>query len=199
MPIMDGFQATNVIRNMPEPYCSLPIVALTANVLTSDREKSLELGLNEHLTKPIEQEDLITVLSLWLKPAKQREHKTASIEKGNITIEGIDLDDCYKRLNNNQMIVRKVFNLFADQYKNIDQLINSKAHDQDWEAVSSLAHSLKGNAANISAIKLANIASSIEEGVKERPHNELNSQLPELSAELAVVLKAIETHISINH
>ena len=138
MPIMDGFQATNVIRNMPEPYCSLPIVALTANVLTSDREKSLELGLNEHLTKPIEQEDLITVLSLWLKPAKQREHKTASIEKGNITIEGIDLDDCYKRLNNNQMIVRKVFNLFADQYKNIDQLINSKAHDQDWEAVSSL-------------------------------------------------------------
>ena len=53
MPVMDGYQATQTIREIPNIGNSIPIVAMTAHAMVKDREKSLAAGMNEHLTKPI--------------------------------------------------------------------------------------------------------------------------------------------------
>ena len=52
MPEMDGFTTTRLIRQMPEPHCSIPIIALTADAMQGDREKCLEAGMNDYVTKP---------------------------------------------------------------------------------------------------------------------------------------------------
>ncbi len=53
MPVMDGFESTKCIRELEEPYCDIPIIAVTANTMEGDREHCLEVGMNEYLKKPV--------------------------------------------------------------------------------------------------------------------------------------------------
>ena len=69
MPRMDGYQATRTIRHLEEGHMPTPIIALTANALTGDREKALDAGMDDHLSKPYTVEDLQNVLARWL-PSK---------------------------------------------------------------------------------------------------------------------------------
>ncbi|HEY4209139.1 MAG TPA: response regulator [Puia sp.] len=65
MPEMDGFTTTRAIRKMPEPYCNIPIVALTADAMKGDREKCLEAGMNNYISKPFRLEEIDEVLRLY--------------------------------------------------------------------------------------------------------------------------------------
>lgn len=66
MPVMDGLSATRAIR-ADDRFSALPIIAMSAHAMTGDREKSLESGMNDHLTKPIDPDILYTTLQKWLK------------------------------------------------------------------------------------------------------------------------------------
>jgi CheY-like chemotaxis protein len=66
MPIMDGFEATRNIRNSGEPYADIPIIAVTANALSSDRELCLQAGMNDYLSKPFKLDDIRSKLQDWL-------------------------------------------------------------------------------------------------------------------------------------
>ncbi len=62
MPEMDGFATTRLIRKMPEPFCNLPIIALTADAMQGDKEKCIEAGMNDYVTKPFRIEEIEAVL-----------------------------------------------------------------------------------------------------------------------------------------
>ncbi len=66
MPEMDGFEATQLIRAMPKPSCDTPIVAMTANALKGDREKCVEAGMDDYLSKPVKIDELLAVLGKYL-------------------------------------------------------------------------------------------------------------------------------------
>jgi signal transduction histidine kinase/CheY-like chemotaxis protein len=66
MPVMDGFEATRRIRDSGEPYANIPIIAVTANALSSDRERCLQVGMNDYLSKPFQLEDIRSKLQDWL-------------------------------------------------------------------------------------------------------------------------------------
>jgi CheY-like chemotaxis protein len=65
MPDMDGYETTAAIRDMPQ-FSDLPIVALTAKAMQGDREKSLAMGASDYITKPVDPNQLISVLRAWL-------------------------------------------------------------------------------------------------------------------------------------
>ncbi|MEV7774025.1 HAMP domain-containing protein [Kitasatospora sp. NPDC086791] len=65
MPEMDGYATTEAIRRMPQ-FAGLPIIALTAKAMKGDREKSLEAGATDHITKPVETDHLLSVMHEWL-------------------------------------------------------------------------------------------------------------------------------------
>lgn len=67
MPFMDGYETAQALRAMGGHYALCPVVALTAHALQGEKEKSLEAGMNDHLTKPVTQEALTTLLGRWLK------------------------------------------------------------------------------------------------------------------------------------
>ncbi|MBV5308213.1 PAS domain S-box protein [Chromatium okenii] len=67
MPVMDGYAATRRIRQQPQ-YQHLPVIAMTANVMTGDREKVLEAGMNDHIGKPINVREMFTVMAKWISP-----------------------------------------------------------------------------------------------------------------------------------
>jgi signal transduction histidine kinase/CheY-like chemotaxis protein len=66
MPVMDGFDATRNIRNSNEPYANIPIIAVTANALSSDKERCLQSGMNDYLSKPFQLDDIRGKLQDWL-------------------------------------------------------------------------------------------------------------------------------------
>ena len=70
MPVMGGFEATQEIRK-DERFKDLPIIAMTAHAMAGDREKSLEAGMNDHVTKPIDPDQLLSALVKWIKPGKR--------------------------------------------------------------------------------------------------------------------------------
>ncbi len=72
MPVMDGFEATRLIRGLPGAVSSTVLAALTANALAGDRERCLSVGMDDYLAKPVRREALQDVLSRWA-PARKAE------------------------------------------------------------------------------------------------------------------------------
>jgi len=73
MPVMDGIEATRIIRSDAR-FEGLPIVAMTANAMAADRDKCLKAGMNDHIPKPIDPEELFRVLAHWTKGDNRRSH-----------------------------------------------------------------------------------------------------------------------------
>ena len=68
MPVLDGYAATRALRQHPE-LRKLPVIAMTANAMAGDREKAIEAGMNDHIAKPINVEQMFATLARWLPRA----------------------------------------------------------------------------------------------------------------------------------
>ncbi len=71
MPEMDGFEACREIRKRESGAAHIPIVAITANAMKGDRERCLEAGMDDYVSKPFKQDDLKTVIQKWIPPVAQ--------------------------------------------------------------------------------------------------------------------------------
>ena len=66
MPEMDGYMTTRLIRQLPEPHCNIPIIALTADAMKGDKEKCLEAGMNDYISKPFKLEEIENALKRYM-------------------------------------------------------------------------------------------------------------------------------------
>lgn len=73
MPVMDGYEATRRIRADPS-LARLPVIAMTANAMATDRDKALAAGMNDYITKPLDIEATFATLLRWVRPAPAPAH-----------------------------------------------------------------------------------------------------------------------------
>jgi signal transduction histidine kinase/DNA-binding response OmpR family regulator/HPt (histidine-containing phosphotransfer) domain-containing protein len=179
MPVMDGVAATKKIRSDPQ-FQTLPIIAMTANVMASDREKCIEAGMNDHIAKPIDPDELFTVLLRWVKPT-ENEHPRAVVaspaasaavpakipEAGMPDIAGIDTKAALRRTGGNRQRYESLLRKFAQPSQNPIEEIRKALAVGDHSTAARAAHSIKGAAANLGAGAVADAAAKVEEAIND--------------------------------
>jgi two-component system, sensor histidine kinase and response regulator len=175
MPVMDGFTATRRIRDMERERGTrrLPIIALTANVMSEDRENCLAAGMDAHLGKPIEPAQLIEALSRFLKA---RAGAAALDRKALRELTGGDVE-----------FERELAQTFVSSGDQCLAEIIAALKVSDFDTVRKRAHSLKGASANIHALELSQAASSLEIAARENSIPAIGGLVDELSEKLAAV------------
>jgi response regulator RpfG family c-di-GMP phosphodiesterase len=153
MPEMDGYQATAAIRQSEPEGSHLPIIAMTAAAMAGDRERCLEAGMDDYLTKPIRIDALGAVLQKWVvAPAPDR---PGSLDSSQIDAL-LSLDDGAGEIL--REIVSEYLVNSTDERARLLHAIT--AHEARVTAMA--AHTLKGSSANVGATELASLCGDIE-------------------------------------
>ncbi|MCK5520359.1 MAG: response regulator, partial [Candidatus Marinimicrobia bacterium] len=181
MPVMDGVTAAKIIREKDK---NIPIIALTANAMPVDIEKTENAGMNEHLNKPIEVEKLYETLLKYL-PLKsvKRKDLSAKIEELDIPrfIE-IDTNIGLSHLSHNKKLFLKILKDFAVNYKDLEiERLNADEFQRT-------THTIKGLSLNIGAINLHTITCDLDE-------KQDKTLLPEFYEKLNLVINEIEEKV----
>ena len=159
MPIMDGLTATNIIRDIQKDYYDISIIALTANSIAGDKEKYLEQGMDDYLSKPIEYDKLISILKKYLE-----KDDNEVIEKNLSKDETILFDKSLimERLGLDESTVNMLLDNFFLTLDNDLQNIQNALEEKDSNKISQSAHYLKGACANLAMDKVVEILGFIE-------------------------------------
>jgi PAS domain S-box-containing protein len=186
MPIKDGYTATKEIRQNPR-FSKLPIIAMTANVMAGDREKTLQSGMNEHIGKPINTSELFTKLAQWVTPSGLSksdillQHDSSTLVSIP-NIDGIDTKAGLAIAQNNTQLYQHLLLKFKNKYANALEPIVAAVNHGDFDRVEQLAHTLKGVASNIGAKQLYSLCQTLEDGARQ--HDVKQSTLAQSSDEL---------------
>jgi CheY-like chemotaxis protein len=187
MPVMDGYAATRILRSN-ERFRNLPVLAMTANAMVGDREKVLDVGMNDHIAKPINVNNMFRTMAKWIVPAKpstqggQKQHSDAHIPE----LDGINTTDGLARTQGNKTLYLKLLRRVKRSQANFVTEVDAAVHDRDWELAVRLAHTLKGIAGTIGATALERTCGALE--------LELNKQVPaqdELSAASSELIRVL--------
>nr|MBF0223633.1 response regulator [Desulfobulbaceae bacterium] len=176
MPEMDGIEATKIIRNCDSPVLNpnVPIISMTANATKNDRQKCYDAGMNAYLSKPIDPEELLSVIKKYLVDTPPNEDKLSyfseAIPTSFFTSKAasiFDHDAFLKRLGGSETLFMQLASKFPSFLsKNIKQL-KEAVNREDAETIRMCAHATKGICANFSANRLCDMASLIEDAAKE--------------------------------
>jgi len=194
MPHMDGLEATRRLREEPR-FKRLPVIALTANATPEDRERCLEAGMNDFLTKPIDPSELFRVLLLWVKisPVSFAPDAVAPVEEAALPdLPGINTDLLLQRMRGKSTACRRILAMFAQQNSGIEARFRSLIDCADWEGSQRLAHTLKGTAGNVAADALAEAVTRLEAACKAREPLLAEIELERTLIELNQVLKSLQ-------
>ena len=192
MPEMDGYQATTKIRS-DQRFVQLPIIAMTAHATTEERQRCLDAGMNDHVSKPIDPSLLYETLSRFYKQAQSAQ--TVEIEKPPAklkesedeipNVEGLDTKDGLMRVGGNKKLYLKLLQQFVDQQASAADEIANAVQANDFPLAERTAHTVKGVAGNLGARELEQIGATLEKAIAAKSST---SEIEKARTNLASVL-----------
>jgi CheY-like chemotaxis protein/HPt (histidine-containing phosphotransfer) domain-containing protein len=201
MPGMDGYEATSRLRSLGYGSSRLPIVALTAGALAEDRARSLEAGMNDHLSKPLLEDPLLAVLARWLP------HAAVAVPKlradAAATAQAADQPPLF-----NMETVRRTRELmeeipgsweamvasFITYGTQLIERLTDAVGDARTGEVRQQAHNMKGTAAMIGALRLSSWAADLEQAAQDERMMMCVQLMPRLRAEFDAVARALSSN-----
>jgi len=163
MPVMDGYEATRRIRaqgGARNP--DVPILALTADVMSETRERCLEAGMNDYLTKPLEPQELDEALKRWLTPAVGEAETLTGCQLARVKAI-FDEEELLQRLMADKILAKKIIAGFLQDIPTKLSTLRKLLEESHASGIRLQAHALKGAAATISAGALRDVACEMQE------------------------------------
>ncbi|MAE63923.1 MAG: hypothetical protein CMJ18_06585 [Phycisphaeraceae bacterium] len=221
MPEMDGLTATRTIRERQQQGGittrsdgTLPIIALTANAMKGTRERCLESGMDEYLTKPLDPELLVRTINGFIADADVTGTEAAEVETAVavatansqsaadealvIEIDGpLDVEEVLRRCMGNVEFLEKMFDKFRERSDEDIAEIEAAISQRDADEVAHVAHRFKGAAANVSAEALREAAYRLEEIGKDGDLDPAEACLEEIRSELKRCLDFIPQAVQV--
>jgi len=217
MPIMDGYEATKAIRDLERKLNKtedkkasaklekVPIIATTAHAITGYRERCLEAGMDDYLSKPLRRKKLLAMVDKWIKRVEDRRLTIENFENENgdpnqtSAINGqslvdnrqskddipMDFERAIKEFEGDKEFLMEVLDGFLENVRVQTGTIRQAISDGDAETVWKEAHSIKGGAANLTADELSGVAFELENIGKSGVLEESGKVLERLEKEIS--------------
>jgi len=208
MPILDGFQATQKIRDPHSTVLNhdVPIVAMTANAMQGDKERCIEAGMDDYIAKPVEPHKLEKALERWIGDnisSEVSESKVVSKSTDEINtiinntghndaVPTFDLADVKSRLMDDTDLIRAVVEaFFGDMPNQIEQLKSFVAENNVQQACAQ-AHKIKGASSNVGGKALSAVALRMEQAGRRENLEAIRQDLTELELSFVLLKETIE-------
>ncbi|MCL5230659.1 PAS domain S-box protein [Pseudomonas sp. In614] len=165
MPDIDGLEATRRIRSNPR-FATLPIVAMTANASNTDREACLAAGMNDHVGKPIDLDQLVVTLLLQVG----REGSQAASGLGQTMMGEVFIDSrasIIDRFGGDLDLIRIVLKNFGPELEKQLVRLHDQIQHQDASGAAFVLHSIKGSSGTMGAKALSQLAGNLEQTLKD--------------------------------
>jgi signal transduction histidine kinase/DNA-binding response OmpR family regulator/HPt (histidine-containing phosphotransfer) domain-containing protein len=195
MPVMDGVSATRAIRANPR-FRALPIIAMSANAMASDREACVQAGMNDHVSKPIDPDALFAMLMRWIKPrdiqpSDRLAEKTEAAPSQSFPdipeIEGVDLRDGLNRVSGNTSLYRELLLKFAAKHSEAGAQVSAALEQGDRQAAERIVHTVKGVAGSLGIKRVQSAAEQLEKAIRDGD--------PEVGATLQIFVLLLQLQI----
>jgi len=184
MPGMDGYTATRRLREQPR-FQALPVIAMTANALLGDREKALAAGMNDHVAKPIDVEDLYRTLIKWAPPQVQSAGSVSALAD----LPGIDTAIGRARTLGNDALYLRMLKMFAQQEQHFPREWRLAHERGDTDAVRRMLHTLQSVAGTLGATGVEQACQQLYNTLTDQAAPEVVEQAVQaMERELATVL-----------
>jgi two-component system sensor histidine kinase/response regulator len=177
MPEMDGYQATAKLRTDAR-FADLPIIAMTAHATMEEKQRCLATGMNDHISKPIDPDNLFGTVGRFYKRAEQASAGAVSalpaaaipaIEPDALpVVPGLDVPDGLARVAGNRKLYLKLLRQFVEQQGPAVGEITAALAAGDVALAERLAHTLKGVAGNIGAKSVHSTAAGLEKAIRAK-------------------------------
>jgi len=196
MPVMDGYEATRRIRAHPQ-WKDLPIIAMTANAMPTDRERVWQAGMNDHIVKPLDIDAMFTTLAAWISPAAMPVAADASAVAAlqpagpatPLPFAGIDVAAGLERCMGKENLYRSLLLKFRVAGREFpDEFARAQAAG-DVVKMQRLCHTLKGTSATLGAEALSEACRRLE---SDCAAGDCSEALNRVMAELAIVLSGLQ-------
>ena len=198
MPVMDGVTATHEIRKQAK-WSALPIIAMTANAMASDRDRCIDAGMNDYLVKPIDPDQLWMTLRRWIKPLREvtlATVKPAHKQSDVVTIApvaGLDVKAGLHHALGKEALYTSLLRKFSDGQKDFPERLTEAMTQGDLVLAERLAHTFKGLCGQIGAGELRTMAESLEQSIRNRESKEkIQATLKLVPGTLAELVSAID-------
>ena len=202
MPVMDGLEATRRIRSNPA-FAELPIIAMTAHAMPDDHEKSLEAGMFDHLTKPIDIGRLTALLVRWIKPGARTGdglRKSTSARERRASpplpvITGFHPELGCKRVGGDNALYLKLLREYCVNNADDARRIGTALDEQRPKEAELIAHSAKGAASTLGASTLGEAAALLEDALR-RSAPDTAFRLERFAQELDALCQPLQAHFA---
>jgi CheY-like chemotaxis protein/HPt (histidine-containing phosphotransfer) domain-containing protein len=198
MPVMDGYEATRRIRANPQ-WKELPIIAMTANAMPTDRERVWQVGMNDHIVKPLDINLMFATLAAWITPGAMPVVAEAeavvggvplpTVEAAPVAFAGIDVAAGLERCMGKESLYRNLLRKFRVAGASFPDEFAAALAAGDLVKMQRLCHTLKGTSATLGAEDLSEACKRLETDCTE---GDCREALRVVTGQLAIVISGLQ-------